>query len=189
MRYALLIGALSAALAASPAVAGNGPGQEKKAPVFAGVPTTSLVSGPTRVAAADIPGGAALASGSAEGGAAVKGVATTSCGACILTCWSAVTRSGSADWSGHAWIFQYLYWCGNGAVVTYAQASQSYEQDGWYYINGAYGPWWSGGCTGCSNVRASGYILWDWRTPIISVHTTGTSWLNSTMWAYGGVTF
>lgn len=186
MRYAVLIGTAAAVLAASPALAGNGPGQEKKAPPFAGAPSTTLVSGPTPIAAADIPA-AAIAVGGGVG--AVKGAGTTSCGACIPTCWSAVARSGSADWSGHAWIFQYLYWCGNGAVVTYGAVSQSYEQDGWYYINGAYGPWWSGGCTGCSNLRASGYILWDWRTPLISVHTAGTSWLSSTMWAYGGVSF
>ena len=186
MRYAVLIGTVTAVLAASPALAGTGPGQEKKAPP-SGVSVTTLVSGPTPVAAPDVPQGG-IALGSAGGGAG-KGAGTTSCGACIVTCWSGVARAGSADWSGHAWIFQHLYWCGNGAVVTYATVWQTYEQDGWYYINGAYGPWWSGGCTGCSNLRASGYILWDWRTPIVPVHTTGTSYLNSTMWAYGGVSF
>jgi hypothetical protein len=184
MRHALLIATLAAALAAPSALAGNGPGQEKKAPSRPGETVPTLVSGPTPIARAEIPDG-----GIATAAVSKDGLLSPNCGACIPTCWSAVTRAGSADWSGHAYIFQHLYWCGNGAVVTYATVWQSYEQDGWYYINGAYGPWWSGGCAGCSNVGASGYILWDWRTPIISVHTTGTSYLDTTVWAWGGVSF
>jgi hypothetical protein len=189
MRYALLIATVAAALAAPAALAGNGPGQEKKAQSRPAEVAPTLVSGPTPIAPADVPGGGIGTGAEAFSGGGNEPALSPACGACIETCWSGVARAGSADWSGHAYIYQHLYWCGNGAVVTYATVWQSYEQDGWYYINAAYGPWWSGGCAGCSNVRASGYIMWDWRTPIISVHTTGTSWLNSTMWAWGGVSF
>jgi hypothetical protein len=174
---------LAAVLAAPSALAGNGNGQPDKQALPPPAETvTTLVSGPTPVSPADVPGG----------GTAFKPPAKsygTDCGACIVQCWGATTRSGSSDWSGHAYIYQYLVWCGNGAVITYGQASQSYEQAGWYVLSAAYGPWWSGGCIGCSSLRASGYILWDWRTPLVSVHSSGTSWLNTTVWAWGGVSF
>jgi hypothetical protein len=192
MRYALLLTALVAALAAaSSALADSGTGvaPDRRALPPLGESVTTLVSGPTRIAPSDIPGGGV---GSVAGGGGVKGAAATPaafCGACIVTCWGATARNGPGDWSGHVYIYQHLYWCGNGAVVTYATASQTYEQEGWYSLSSAYGPWWSGGGAGSANVRASGYILWSWKTPLISISHSGTTYLNSTMWAYGAVTF
>src|SRR2546425_651384 len=78
---------------------------------------------------------------------------------------------------------------GNGAVITYATVWQSYDQAGWYTLTNAYGPWWSGGCAGCANVRASGYILWNWKAALVNVSHSGTTSLDTTMWAYGGVSF
>jgi hypothetical protein len=183
MRHALLLAAVVAAavLAAPAALAGNGNGQGGR-PLDTPAPLPpALVDGPTRI---DPP-----AAVSEVGPAAKLGSTTADCGACINTCWGATARGGVGDWSGHVYIYQYLRWCGNGAIVTWASASQSYEQAGWYKLDGSGGPWWSGGCIGCSNLRATGYVLWEWIPPLISFHQTGTSYLNSTMWAWGGVTF
>jgi hypothetical protein len=187
MRYALLLATLAAALAASPAFAGNGNGngQDKKAPTPSGESQTTLVSGPTPIDPASIP------SEATAGTVALKGAipATTSCGACMNTCWSATTRSGPTDWSGHVYIYQHLTWCGNGAAITYGSAWQSYDQSGWYTLSSAYGPWFSGGCVGCYTLRASGYILWGWHSALVNVSHSGSSHLDSTMYAYGGLTF
>jgi hypothetical protein len=191
MRYALLVATVAAALVASPAFAangngGNGNGQDKKAQAAPSESQTTLVSGPTQIDPASIPSGAA-------DGAVVAGAAalptTASCGACIVTCWYATSRSGPNDWSGHVYIYQHLTWCGNGATVTYGSVWQSYDQSGWYTLSSAYGPWWSGGCIGCYTLRASGYILWQWHSALVSVAHSGSSHLDSTMYAYGGLTF
>jgi len=182
MRYALLLATLAAALVVSPAYAGNGNGQDKKAPSSPAESQTILVSGPTRIDPSSIPSGASDAPMGAL-------PAVTSCGACIVTCWSATARSGPTDWSGHVYVYQHLTWCGNGAAITYGSAWQSYDQSGWYTLSSSYGPWWSGGCVGCSTLRASGYILWEWRSALVSVAHSGSSHLDSTVWAYGAVTF
>ena len=198
MRYALLLlTVIVAALgAASSALAGNANGvvPDTKALPPLGEPLTTLISGPTPIAASAVPGGG-IGSVTSGGGLKRPGVTPAgtcgacSCGACPVTCWGATARNGPGDWSGHVYIYQHLYWCGNGAVVTYATASQTYEQEGWYSLQAAYGPWWGGGGAGSANVTASGYILWNWRTPLVSVSHSGTTYLNSTMWAYGAVTF
>src|SRR5438105_2248845 len=186
MRYALVLVTLAAALAAPAAFAGNGNGngQDKKALPPLGQPETTIVSGPTVLAPSELPAGADTAIASNKGA-----VAAASCGACIVTCWGATARSGASDWSGSISIYQHLTWCGNGAVVTYGSVWQSYDQNGWYTLSSAYGPWWSGGCIGCSSLRASGYILWSWHSALINVAHSGSSHLDSTVWAYGAVTF
>lgn len=179
MRTAILFACLAAALAASPALAGNG--QEKKAQPVPIAP--GLVEGPMRTTpGTPVPAGAAAAP---DGGMSTAG----DCGACLTSCWSAVARAGSADWSGHVYIFQHLSWCGNGARITSASAWQSFEQVGWYKINGTAGPYWVGGCVGCANATIFGAVYWDWSSPLINIHSAGTSNLSSTMWAYGAVTF
>ena len=55
MRYALLLATLAAALVASPAFAGNGNGQDKKAPTPSGESQPTLVSGPTPIDPASVP--------------------------------------------------------------------------------------------------------------------------------------
>jgi len=181
-RLAALIAAVALvpAAAASAAAAGNPHDQTQPS-----ASVTTLVSGPTPIKAKDIPD----APNGLKAGKATASALAGDCGACLAYCWGATTRSGPSDWSGSVFIYQHLYWCGNGAKVTYGSAWQSYSQSGSYRLDQTYGPWWSGGCIGCSSLRASGYILWDWRTPLVSVHSSGTSWLNTTVWAWGGVSF
>jgi hypothetical protein len=188
MRYALLLATLAAALVASPAFAGNGngSGQDKKTPPTpSGESQPTLVSGPTPIDPASVP------SEAPAGAVALEGTipTTTSCGACVNTCWSATARSGPSDWSGHVYIYQHLTWCGNGAAITYGSAWQSYDQSGWYTLSSTYGPWFSGGCVGCYTLRVSGYILWGWHSALVNVSHSGSSHLDSTMYAYGGLTF
>jgi hypothetical protein len=170
----VLAGALFVAVAVPGASAGNPHDQTQPS-----ASVTTVVSGPAPVKAKDVPPVAVTASTAAA--------AAGGCGACITTCWTATTRSGPGDWSGSVYIYQHLFWCGNGAVVTYATASQSYSQSGSYRLDSAYGPWWSGGCIGCPSLRASGYILWSWNAPLISLPNSGTSHLDTVVYAYGGV--
>jgi hypothetical protein len=188
MRYGLLLASLVAALiATTSALAGNGNGvtPDKQALPPLGEPVTTLVSGPTPIAPGDVPRGGVGSLGSVG---AVKGTAAMTAGS-FVACWAGTARNGSSDWSGHIYIYQHLYWCGNGAAITYATASQSYDQVGWYTLTNAFGPWWSGGCVGCANLRVSGYILWNWKASLINVSHSGTTHLDTTLWASGGVTF
>ena len=111
MRYALLVVTVAAALVVSPAYAGNGNGQDKKAPAAPSDSQTAIVSGPTPIDPSSVPsegtGGAVVARTGA-----LPAATTTSCGACIVTCWYATSRSGPSDWSGHVYIYQHLTWCG-----------------------------------------------------------------------------
>jgi hypothetical protein len=177
----VLVAALFAAPAAS-AASGGGSGQDFQASPLPAVATTqpALVDGPTP---------AALPPGLPKLQVPIGSVSAAGCGACITTCWTGTARGGAGDWSGHVYIFQHLYWCGNGAVVTYASAWQSYEQAGWYRLSSTGGPWWTGGGIGQAYQRVSGNVLWEWSTPLVNFHSTGTSNLDSTMWAYGAVSF
>lgn len=178
MRKVLI--ALVIALAVAPAASAKNPhDQTEPSPS-----TTTIVQGPTVIPQSAVPSGGLAAP---TAGGAVP--ASSSCGACIATCWSSTTRSGPSDYSGHVYIYQHLSWCGNGAQITNASVWQSYDQYGWYSLSNTYGPWWSGGCVGCPSIRASGYILWDWSSPLIGFHQSGTSHLDSVMYAYGGLSF
>jgi hypothetical protein len=183
MRNALVLTALVAAFAAPSALAGTAPTPDRKALPPLGQAGATLVTPPTPVRQAEIPGGAAALA------APAVGVAASDCGACIVTCWYARARNGASDWSGHIYIFQNLWWCGNGARITSARVSQDYDQQGAYTLTSADGPWWSGGCVGCASIRASGYILWNWRAPLINWGHSDRTDLSSTLWAYGGVSF
>jgi hypothetical protein len=173
---AIVASALIPAAAAAAASAGNPHGQTQPS-----ASVTALVSGPTPIKAGAIPD----APSSLKLGIAGTAVSAGDCGACIQTCWGATTRSGPSDWSGSVFIYQHLYWCGNGVRVTYGSVWQSYSQSGSYRLDQTYGPWWSGGCIGCPSLRASGYILWNWNAPLISIPQSGTSHLDTTMYAYG----
>lgn len=171
---------LASALAAAPAASARNPhDQTQPSPSV-----TTLVDPPTPIAPWAIPD-IGLTAGSISSGT----TSAADCGACINTCWAATTRSGPSDWSGYVFIFQHLYFCGNGAQITYASVWQSYDQSGWYHLDSAYGPWWSGGCVGCGSIRASGYILWSWASALIGFNGGGSSPLNSTMYAYGSVVY
>ena len=191
MKCTAFLAALAATcLLAGPAAAAK-PTPPPQAELAPAPSATTVVEAPTPISPLDVRGGGvgALPGNPAGGGPFVGpiGTRTADCGACIVQCWGAETRGGSGDWSGHAYIYQHLNWCGNGAQVTYASAWQSYDQAGWYQITSAYGPWWSDGCIGCGSIRASGYILWSWSTPFVSIHHYDTSWLNTTVYAWGGV--
>ncbi|HET8527694.1 MAG TPA: hypothetical protein VFL60_02195 [Gaiellaceae bacterium] len=113
------------------------------------------------------------------------GVDPLSCGACINTCWSVTGRNGPSDWSGHAYLYTHVNWCGNGAQVTYAAAWPTYDQTGWFRIGNTYGPWFSGGCLGCGSIRTSAYMLWTESIPVLGIDHNGTTWLNIDLTAYG----
>ena len=173
-----LVGVLLAILVPAAAAAPTPAPQQQTQPSPS---VTSVVSGPTRVKPDTIAGLPGTNVATVGGMSTVTG----SCGACINSCWSMTTRSGPSDISGSVYIYQHLYWCGNGAIITYGAVSQSYSQSGSYHLDGAYGPWWSGGCLGCSRLRASGYILWSWSAPLVSIPNTGTSHLDTTVYAFG----
>lgn len=123
--------------------------------------------------------------GTKPGRVKTPGVSTSAdCGACIVSCWGATWRGGFDDLSGHAYLYQHDTWCGNGAAVTYAQVSQTYDQSGWFSISSTNGPWWSGGCIGCGYIMASGYMMWAESIPHLFT-STGTTWVNVGMYAYG----
>lgn len=177
MRKVLLI--LVLALAVVPAASARNPhDQTEPSP---SVP--AIVSPPTRAAPSAVSGG--LTTAIATNGAASP--ASSSCGACITQCWGATARSGPGDWTGHVYIYQHINWCGNGAQVTSASVSQTYEQAGWYQLQAEFGPWWSGGCAGCASLSASGYILWNWTMQLTGISHSGTTNLTTTVYAYGGV--
>jgi hypothetical protein len=172
---AVLVGALVPA-----ASAGNPHDQTEPSPSV-----TTLVSGPTPIKHGGPP---PAANGDSIAPAGVS-AAAGGCGACLVTCWTATSRSGPSDWSGSVFIYQHFTWCGNGAVLTYGAVSQSYSQSGSYRLDSTYGPWWSAGCNGCPSARASGYILWNWAAPLVSLPMSGTSHLDSTITAWGGFSF
>lgn len=182
-RIAAVAGLLGVVAAVAVPAASAGNPHDQRSPSAS---VTTIVSGPTPVKPSAVPPatGAGIAEGTTTNAPAA---AAAGCGACLNTCWTATTRSGPSDWSGAVFIYQHLYWCGNGAQVTYGSVYQTYWQSGWYRVDTAYGPWWSGGCIGCGSLRASGYILWDWNTPLIGLPSTGTSHLDSTVYAWGGL--
>lgn len=178
------IAALAAAGGAPAAWAGNPHNQTQPSPSL-----SSIVSGPTVVKqAGGQPSGGGVGAGAIAAGTAGTSASAGGCGVCLTQCWDLTSRSGPSDWSGSVFIYQHLHWCGNGYVVSYATVWQSYSQSGAYRLDSTYGPWWSGGCIGCYTLRASGYILWNWSPPLVSLPSSGTSHLDSTMYAYGIVT-
>ena len=188
MKSLALLAALAAScLCAVPIAAAAAPAAA--APTEPSPSVTTIVDEPTPISPLLLPKGGLGTFPTKLSGPVVgrPGDSTLDCGACILTCWGATARNGSGDWSGHAYIYHHVTWCGNGAQVIYGTASQSYDQAGWYNINSGYGPWWSGGCVGCGSLTVTGYILWTWSTPLVNVHSSGTSYLNTTLYAYGGI--
>lgn len=182
MRKVLFTAVLAALVAVPAAVAAPG---DSAAPVDAVVQVeathpVSLLQLPDAKKSGGVEIGVRPSHTGPKGGAS----ADASCGTCIVDCWGATWRVGPSDLSGHAYIYQHDYWCGNGSWVTYAQSSQTYDQSGWFQIGSTYGPWWSGGCIGCSYISASGYMTWSETIPNVFTNT-GTSWLTVAMYAYG----
>jgi len=182
---------LFAALVAVPAATAAPPTEPTPEQAAAPVATPTIVEAAHAISVLELPdvkrlGGVELGTRPGVTKRNGGGVDPLSCGACINTCWSVVGRNGPSDWSGHAYIYDHLNWCGNGAVVTYATSWQSYDQQGFFHIGSTYGPWWSGGGAGSSYVRSTGYMLWTEDIPIIGLAHNGTTWLSVTGYAYGG---
>jgi len=181
VRKALTAVFVAALLAVPAASAGGNPhDQQSPSPSIA-----TVVVAPHVVKPADLPQSGGATAGSPAGAA---GVSAADCGACITTCWVSTTRSGPSDWSGHVFLYHDLYWCGNGAVVTYAWVNQRYDQSGWYAMTFHDGAYFSAGCAGsCSSTTASGYILWSWSAPTGWFNSNGSSHLNTTVYAWGAI--
>jgi hypothetical protein len=185
--FTILLATLVAALVALPAAAAKPP--TKPAPDPSATP--AIVEPAHPISVLELPdvartGGVEFGTkpgATKQGGG---GVDPLSCGACIVTCWGVTGRNGPSDWSGHAYIYTHVDWCGNGAQLTYGTAWSSYDQSGWFRIGNTYGPWWSSGCVTCSSATATGYMLWTESIPVIGVDHNGTTWLNVHVNAYGG---
>jgi hypothetical protein len=181
---------LFAALVAVPAATAAPPTEPTPEQAAAPVATPTIVEAAHAISVLELPdlkrlGGVELGTRPGVTKRNGGGVDPLSCGACINTCWSVVGRNGPSDWSGHAYIYDHVSWCGNGAQVTYSSAWQSYDQSGWFRIGNTYGPWNSGGCLGCASLRWSGYMLWSESIPVLGIEHNGTTWLNIYLTAYG----
>jgi hypothetical protein len=102
-------------------------------------------------------------------------------------CWSGETRSGQSDVTGSEWIYHDLSWCSLGNMITSASVYQHVSASGYYSINQINGPHWNHGPTGYSSSTVNGSIVWQWHMPF-PLGTSGTSTLNSTIYAQGGLT-
>ena len=124
----------------------------------------------------------------------VAGLATPnalgSCGACINTCWvGSGMRTGANTSTGSYWENDSPVWCGNGAWVTYADASKHWQTvTMWYSADGESGPFWDGGCIGCASTHFTIYGHTTWHPPFLPPsHTT----LRLGIWlqAYGSASY
>lgn len=128
------------------------------------------------------------------GAVPMPGIATTSsmgsCGACINTCWTInALHTGSNTSTGSYWENDQPIWCGNGAWITYSDISRHWQSVSmWYSADGESGPYYDGGCVGCTSIH---FTLWgytSWHPPIGPVsHTTLrlAAWLQ----AYGSASY
>jgi hypothetical protein len=187
-----LLVSLVLALALAPAAGAAPPDRTAPDPAQPPAEAPTLVEAPHAISILQLPdvkhGGAEsgmrpAASTGKHGGGAVDPL---DCGACIVTCWSATGRNGPSDWSGHAYLYNHVSWCGNGSRITYSSSWQSYDQSGWFRVDGGYGPWQSGGCAGCASIAWSGYMTWTESIPLIGLSHNGTTWLTVTLYAWGG---
>jgi hypothetical protein len=179
-----------ALLVAVPAAGAAPSSQPAPDPTAAPVSAPVIVEAPHAISVLQLPniertGGVEIGTrpGSTKRGG---GVDPLSCGACLNTCWSVTGRNGPSDWSGHAYIYTHVNWCGNGAQVTYAAAWPTYDQSGWFRIGSTYGPWFSGGCIGCGSLQTSAYMLWTESIPVLGIDHNGTTWLKLNLTAWGG---
>jgi hypothetical protein len=122
-----------------------------------GVPKSSLPG----VKAADRAGGAST-------------YAAGPCGACIVTCWTVLTHTGTDTSTGSYWENVQPVWCGNGSWITYADVSRHWQTVSiWYSADGESGPWFDGGCVGCTSIHYTVYGYFSWHPPIWpGSHTT-----------------
>lgn len=112
------------------------------------------------------------------------------CGACINTCWVATGfRAGDDTTTGSYWENSNPVWCGNGAWITYADISRHWQSVSmWYSADGEAGPWFDGGCVGCSSIHFTVYGYFTWHPPFIPA-SHNTARLGIWLQAYGSAAY
>ena len=92
------------------------------------------------------------------------------CGVCINTCWTTTYRAGASTSTGDYYENDSPVWCGNGSWITYADVTRHWQSvTMWYSADGDSGPWFDGGCAGCSSIHFSLYGNFSWHPPILPV--------------------
>ena len=92
------------------------------------------------------------------------------CGMCINTCWTSTYRAGASTSTGDYFENDSPVWCGNGSWITYADVSRHWQSvTMWYSADGDSGPWFDGGCAGCTSIHFSLYGNFSWHPPILPV--------------------
>jgi hypothetical protein len=111
------------------------------------------------------------------------------CGACINTCWTATFRQGGNSSTGSYYENDNPVWCGNGSWITYADISRHWQSVSmWYSADGEAGPWFDGGCVGCTSIHFSLYGNFSWHPPILPV-SHSTVYLGVWLQAYGSAAY
>jgi hypothetical protein len=111
------------------------------------------------------------------------------CGLCINTCWVTTFRTGDDTTTGSYWEYDNPVWCGNGSWITYADVSRHWQYVSiWYSADGEAGPWFDGGCVGCTSIHFTLYGYFSWHPPIWPVSHT-TLRLGVWMQAYGSAAY
>lgn len=122
-------------------------------------------------------------------GAAPDVVALSGCGACINTCWTTTTRTGDDTSTGSYWLYDRPTWCGNGAWITYRNASTHFQTVSmWYSADGQAGPYWDGGCVGCTSTHFTLYGYFTWHPPVLPA-SHSTVRLGVWLQAYGSAAY
>jgi hypothetical protein len=113
------------------------------------------------------------------------------CGACINTCWVVnAFHTGSNTSTGNYWENAEPVWCGNGAVITYADISRHWQTTTmWYSPDGEAGPWFDGGCVGCTSIHFTVFGYFSWHPAVISYVTHTTARLGVWLQAYGSAAY
>jgi hypothetical protein len=116
--------------------------------------------------------------------------AATPCGLCINTCWVTTFHNGSNTTTGSYWENDNPVWCGNGSWITYADITRHWQSVSiWYSADGEAGPWFDGGCVGCSSIHFTLYGYFTWHPPFGYPPSHSTVRLGVWMQAYGGAAY
>ena len=137
-----------------------------------------------------LPGTRSPALPAAPGVAAPSPSATTPCGSCINTCWTTTFHTGSNTTTGSYWENDNPVWCGNGSWITYADITRHWQSVSiWYSADGEAGPWFDGGCVGCSSIHFTLYGYFTWHPPFGYPPSHTTVRLGVWMQAYGAAAY
>jgi hypothetical protein len=124
-----------------------------------------------------------------QGAAGPSPTAVGPCGLCINTCWTTTFHTGDNTTTGSYWENDSPVWCGNGSWITYADIGRHWQSVSmWYSADGEAGPWFDGGCVGCSSIHFTIYGYFSWHPPIWPV-SHSTLRLGVWMQAYGAAAY